>query len=232
MKRAVIIAKGDVQRVGYRDLVEKTARKLKLTGFVENLKPYDVRIVAEGEEYLLNEFVTQTRIEKHPIVPVSVEEIEVEFGTATGEFEYFGIKRGDPQEELGERMDVAGALLYTFIELGRKLDEDIGTMRREFVGEVGAQISTLRQERLLLFEEKMLSDMYEHSEHYDSKLQKTIERHPHKKSVFIMMPFEKNDIRLKKITDTIKKTLEEHGLCGWRADDPDRSIMDRKMAVR
>lgn len=105
MKRAVIIAKGDVQRVGYRDMVEKIARKLKLIGFVENLKPYDVRIVAEGEEEILNEFVTQTRIEKHPIVPVSVEEIGVEFGTATGEFEYFEIKRGDPQEELGGRMD-------------------------------------------------------------------------------------------------------------------------------
>ena len=50
MKRAVIIAKGEVQRVGYRDAVEKIARKLKLTGFVENLKPYDGRIVAEGKQ--------------------------------------------------------------------------------------------------------------------------------------------------------------------------------------
>lgn len=120
MKRVVIIAKGDVQRVGYRDMVEKIARKLKLTGFVENLKPYDVRIVAEGEKEILNEFVTQTRIEDHPIVPVLVEEIEVEFGTATGEFEYFEIKRGDPQEELGERMDTAGAILYRSVELGRE----------------------------------------------------------------------------------------------------------------
>ncbi len=43
MKRAVIIAKGEVQRVGYGDTVEKIARKLKLTGFVENLKPYQNR---------------------------------------------------------------------------------------------------------------------------------------------------------------------------------------------
>ena len=35
----MIIAKGEVQRVGYRDAVEKIARKLKLIGFVENLKP-------------------------------------------------------------------------------------------------------------------------------------------------------------------------------------------------
>ncbi|CAD6493266.1 MAG: Acylphosphatase [Candidatus Argoarchaeum ethanivorans] len=120
MKRAVIVAKGNVQRVGYRDMVEKIASKLELTGFVENLKPRSVRIVAEGEEKILSMFVTQVKIEEHPIVPVSVEEIDVKFGAATREFEYFEIKRGDPQEELGERMDTAGALLYRSVELGNK----------------------------------------------------------------------------------------------------------------
>ena len=116
--RATIIAKGEVQRVGYRDAVEKIARKLKLTGFVENLKPYDVRIVAEGEEDVLNEFVAQIRIARHPIAPISVEDLDVEFGAATKEFEYFAIRRGDWKEELGERMDTAGALLYRSVELG------------------------------------------------------------------------------------------------------------------
>ena len=69
----MIIAKGEVQRVGYRDTVEKIARKLKLTGFVENLKPYDIRIVAEGEQDALDEFITQIRIEDHPISSISVE---------------------------------------------------------------------------------------------------------------------------------------------------------------
>jgi len=116
--RATIIAKGEVQRVGYRDAVEKIARKLKLTGFVENMRPYDVRIVAEGEEDVLNEFVAQIRIAKHPIAPISVEDLDVEFGAATKEFEYFAIRRGDWKEELGERMDTAGALLYRSVELG------------------------------------------------------------------------------------------------------------------
>jgi len=120
MKRAVIIAKGEVQRVGYRDTVEKIARKLKLTGFVENLKPYDVRIVAEGEQYALDEFRTHIKIENHPISPISVEELDVRFEVATGEFEYFEIKRGDWQDELGERLDVAGALLYRSVELGTR----------------------------------------------------------------------------------------------------------------
>ena len=120
MKRAVIIAKGEVQRVGYRDAVEKIARKLKLTGFVENLKPYDVRIVAEGKQDALDEFITHIRIEKHPITPISVEDLDVRFEVATGEFEYFEIKRGDWQDELGERLDVAGALLYRSVELGTR----------------------------------------------------------------------------------------------------------------
>jgi len=72
MKRAVIIAKGEVQRVGYRDAGEKIARKVKLMGFVENQRPYDVRIVAEGEEEVLNEFVARVRISKHPIAPIDV----------------------------------------------------------------------------------------------------------------------------------------------------------------
>ena len=117
MKRATIITKGDVQRVGHRDVVEKIARKLKLTGFVENLKPYDVKIVTEGEEDTLDEFITRIRIDEPP---VSVEGIDVEFGAATGEFEYFEIRRGDWKEELGECMDTAGAMLYMSVRLGER----------------------------------------------------------------------------------------------------------------
>ena len=120
MKRAVIIAKGEVQRVGYRDTVEKIARKLKLTGFVENLKPYDVRIVAEGEQDVLDEFITQIRKGEYPIAPISVESLDARFEAATGEFEYFEIKRGDWKEELGERLDAIGAVLYRSVELGGK----------------------------------------------------------------------------------------------------------------
>ena len=120
MKRVVAIAKGRVQRVGYRDTVETIACKLKLTGFVENLKPYGVRIVAEGEQDALDEFITQIRIEKHPTTPISVEDLNVEFEAATDEFEYFEIKRGEWQDELGERLDTAGALLYRSVELGTR----------------------------------------------------------------------------------------------------------------
>jgi len=92
MIRAVIIAKGEVQRVGYRDAVEKIARKLKITGFVQNLKPYDVRIVAEGEDDSIDKFIEEIKIKKFPI---NVESTEVRFEKFKGKFKYFEIKKGE-----------------------------------------------------------------------------------------------------------------------------------------
>ena len=40
----MILAKGKVQCVGYRDEVEEIARRLGISGFVENVKPYDSTI--------------------------------------------------------------------------------------------------------------------------------------------------------------------------------------------
>jgi len=117
MHRVEIIAKGDVQRVGYRDAVQSIARRLGISGIVQNMEPYDVRIIAEGEEAALKEFVRAINIQDRPI---RVEELEVKWGAATGEFQYFRILRGDWQEELGERFDVAIRLLHRSIELGEQ----------------------------------------------------------------------------------------------------------------
>jgi acylphosphatase len=136
MKGAIIIAKGEVQRVGYRDAVEKIARKLKITGFVENIKPYDVRIVAEGEDANINLFIEKIKIKKFPI---EVESQETSFEDFKGEFEYFEIKRGDWQEELGERFDTAGTLLYRSVELSERSVE-LGEKSVE-LGEISVELS-------------------------------------------------------------------------------------------
>ncbi|NCN65081.1 MAG: acylphosphatase [Candidatus Altiarchaeum hamiconexum] len=102
MKKAEIIVKGEVQRVGYRDAVEKIARKLNIKGCVENLIHYDVKILAESEEESLKRFMEAIKIKKYPI---DVESVEVKYQAPTDEFKYFEIKRGDPQEELGKRLD-------------------------------------------------------------------------------------------------------------------------------
>jgi len=117
MQRAVITAKGDVQRVGYRDTVQKIARDLEITGCIRNIEPYDVRMIAEGYEKKLKQFIEAIKTERYPIF---VKDLDVEWGDATAEFEYFKIIRGDWTEELFERVDVAGALLYRSMELGEK----------------------------------------------------------------------------------------------------------------
>jgi len=117
MQRVEIIASGRVQRVGFRDLVETIAQDLGLSGTVENQKPYDVRIVAEGEEEALHAFVEGLKVERGPI---RVRDLLVRWSEATGEFPYFQILRGDWQEELGERFDVAVGLLYRSIEIGEE----------------------------------------------------------------------------------------------------------------
>ena len=87
--------------MGYRDVIFKIARKLNITGLVENIKPYDVRIIAEGEN--IDKFIEQIKIEEDPIL---VEEVDATFKEPTGEFEYFEVKRGEMTEELGERLDL------------------------------------------------------------------------------------------------------------------------------
>jgi len=104
MKRLLITASGEVQRVGYRDRVTKIARKHNITGIVRNCPGYDVEIIAEGNEADLDRFISQIRIHEDPI---SVESIKIETGTYEGKWKYFEIQRGSPDEELGERLDAA-----------------------------------------------------------------------------------------------------------------------------
>ena len=129
-KRAIITASGEVQRVGYRGVVERFARKLKLTGFVENIKPYDVRVVCEGDKTSLDSFIKLIRINEYPI---EVEHLDVKFEDAIGEFEYFEIKRGDMAEELGERLDIANAKMTVMTQkqdvMIEKLDHNTSILK-------------------------------------------------------------------------------------------------------
>ena len=170
MKRARIIVKGRVQRVGYRDEVEEIARRLGIKGFVENIKPYDIRIVTEGEDEAISEFIERIKIKRFPI---DVESVEVSFEDFKGEFEYFEIKRGDWQEELGERLDTAGKLLYRSVELGERsvelgersveLSEEsvsIGKRMLEKQDETITEIKGLREDLKSYMEERF--DRLEH----------------------------------------------------------------------
>ena len=104
MKHITITATGEVQRVGYRDRVAKLARHYHVTGQVRNCEGYDVEIIAEGTEKDIEEFTSAIRITEDPI---HVESIEIVPGIVEGKWKYFEIQRGEPHEELGERLDAA-----------------------------------------------------------------------------------------------------------------------------
>ena len=152
MQRTEIIAKGDVQRVGFRDVVQKIGRDLGLCGTVENQEPYDVAIVAEGEKDVLEKFITELRMERGTI---KVRELEVRWQEATGEFPYFKILRGDWQEEMGERFDLAVGILHTMLEkqdvMIEKQDTTISVMKEikmdtSEIGPIKKEVSATRKE--------------------------------------------------------------------------------------
>jgi acylphosphatase len=139
--RAKIIVKGEIQRVGYRDAVEKIARKLDINGFVENLKPYDVRIVCEGEEGNIKRFLGALKIEGDPFISVS--DIAVEYEKPTGEFPYFEIKRGSTEEETGERLDLAALHLKNLTSAVSMMNTNIGGKIDDLDEHLGGKIDDL-----------------------------------------------------------------------------------------
>ena len=124
MKRVIIIVKGRVQRVGYRDLVADCATDLGVVGFVENQPDGTVKIFAEGEEEILEEFVRKAQLDDDPLIRIM--QVDVEYEKATGEFEFFKIKRGSSEEETAERQDTAAKSLKVLIKTTAMMNENIG----------------------------------------------------------------------------------------------------------
>jgi acylphosphatase len=83
MIRATLIISGDVQGAGYRAFVMDIARKTGLVGFIENMPDGTVKVVCEGEKNLIEKFVSGIKMKTEI---VEVEDIQVEYSNATGEF--------------------------------------------------------------------------------------------------------------------------------------------------
>ena len=132
MIRATIIAEGDVQKAGYRDIVEDIAVKLGVKGFVENLRDKTVCIVCEGEKDAVDKFVDAIKI-KNDIVDVKSVKI-VETSPATDAFKYFDIKYGSPEEELGERMVAAVKYAKLALHETRGVSSEVKGSREDIKG--------------------------------------------------------------------------------------------------
>jgi len=215
MRRAVVIASGDVQRVGYRDAVLRAARDLGISGYVKNVEPYDVEIVAEGEEEDLKRFIEAIRIQRYPI---NVRSLSVRWEDATGEFEYFRIIYGKWTEELFERIDTAGALLYRSVELGERavaLGERAVALSEESVA-IGREMLK-KQDMMLQKQDQMLQKQDVMIEKQDMMLQKQ-DQMLQKQDVMI----EKQDMMLERQEETVEE------LRGVRSDLSDH--MEQRFA--
>lgn len=62
MDRAVIIANGLVQGVGFRYFVSKSAVNLGLKGYTKNLSDGSVFTIVEGEKYLIENLFEKIKI--------------------------------------------------------------------------------------------------------------------------------------------------------------------------
>ncbi len=85
--------------------------------------------------------------------------VEVQFTEFKSEFEYFEIKRGKWQEEIGERLDIAGKLLHRSIELSTE-SVIIGNKMIEKQDKSIDEIKGLRQDLKSYMEERF--DSIEH----------------------------------------------------------------------
>ncbi|MCS7281504.1 MAG: acylphosphatase [Desulfobacterota bacterium] len=88
-ERAHIIVKGIVQGVFFRHNTMKMAQKLKITGWVRNLRDGSVEIVCEGESKDIDELVKWCWIGPPG---ASVDSVEVKKEEYKGEFNTFEIR--------------------------------------------------------------------------------------------------------------------------------------------
>ncbi len=89
MHRIHLIITGRVQGVFFRANTFDAAKKLKLTGWVRNLPSGGVEVIADGEKTQLEKLIEWCG---HGPPMANVENVEVEWLAATGEFAEFGIK--------------------------------------------------------------------------------------------------------------------------------------------
>ena len=87
MERITAVAKGKVQRVGYRHYIECCAQATGVHGYVRNLPDGTVEMVAESSPASLADFIRLAHARDNPVI--QVEDISVTNSPATEEFHYF-----------------------------------------------------------------------------------------------------------------------------------------------
>ncbi|MFH0855735.1 MAG: acylphosphatase [Candidatus Omnitrophota bacterium] len=87
-KQAHVYYSGQVQGIGFRFAVERIAEELGALGWVSNLSDGRVELVVEANEDTLKSFLSQI----NNIFSRYIQDIDVSWLPATGEFKDFGVR--------------------------------------------------------------------------------------------------------------------------------------------
>lgn len=191
MKRITAIMSGKVQNVGYRARVVEIAKKSGITGTVQNLMDGRVKIIADGEERDLESFLDAILIKN---ALINVENVEVEYPDATGEYNDFYKLVGDGETD--ERLDKASEYLKELIVVVKggfgEMKEEMGGMREEM--RTGFETLSSKQDQTIDEIKLMRGDL---KSYMDWKLERI-----------------KNELEEKFAPefDEIKSVLREHGM--------------------
>ena len=142
-------ARGRVQRVGYRDMVEEVARVLNLVGKVENDSDDDqlVRVVVQGPESTLSEFVKAIG-GRHGFADATVKTVST--SEPDPKLVRFTKERGSPEKETLERADQSVLILGKIAEV---VSENLGVSKETLA--VGKETLAVGKETLAVGKETL-----------------------------------------------------------------------------
>ncbi len=100
----------------YRNSVKNVAKEIGLKGSVKNLEDESVLIICEGErQYIESLIAAINKLEE----PVQIDDMQVKYTAATGEFTIFKIILGDMQLEMLNALNTSASRLNTLIDYAK-----------------------------------------------------------------------------------------------------------------
>ena len=207
MKRAIIIVKGKVQKVRYRSKVVEIAKNLGVLGEVENLEDSSVRIFAEAEKEVLDEFTGKIRLKNHLI---DVRDVSVSFEGATGEFSTFRKVISGTMYEVAERLDEAANLL-------ERLTGAVVSGDKEIINTIksGDEMLAGKQDRMLEKQDRMLDTQEQTISLLKISIDETKKSGETTKTILqdfhqdTLQRFDNLDVKYGKIAENMERILEE-----------------------
>lgn len=128
LQAAEAVARGRVQRVGYRRYVLDLAQELGVSGYVRNMDDGSVQIFSQAKQDILQRFIEGVR---NPPPPAVVKQLEVKKAKVKPALKGFRIRYGRLQDELQEGF---GAMQTIFLDYWGEF-RDYRREFRDFVGE-------------------------------------------------------------------------------------------------